>query len=435
MSLWWKQVDHPDFSPGTLDQQWDLVIVGGGFSGLWSAYHALAIDPSLKIAVLEQSRIGTGASGRNGGWASALYPLANEKLARHSSQESIDQLHKQLQGSIDEIGNFAKEHDIECGFHKGGRLSFARNGGQLKRLADERESDETFLSTHDSDARIHMSKNLGANYSPHCAALNPAALIVGLAQHLETRGVSLFENTLAQFDAKNNVSVNGRAIKTSAVVRATEAYQEGTRKQIPVYSLMIATDPLPDKVLKLIGGENRETFADGSHVVNYAQRTSDGRLALGGRGAPYTWGSQRNDKAEVNKRIHAHLRTMAREWFPVLHDYDFPHSWGGAVAITRDWSPYVRWDGKYGELGGYVGDGVTLSYLAAAAMADLLTHTQSVRTSLPFVQRSNPKWEPEPLRWLAINSAIALSSVSDHEENLTQRPSLLMKALAPIIGK
>ena len=137
----------------------------------------------------------------------------------------------------------------------------------------------------------------------------------------------------------------------------------------------------------------------------------------------------------MHRRIHHQLRELARDWFPVLADIPFPYSWGGAVAITRDWSPYVRWNNSYGELGGYAGDGVTLSYLTAATMADLVTGVATSRTQLPYVQWRSPAWEREPLRWIAINSAIALSSAADWEERRTHRSSLLMKALAPIIGK
>jgi len=433
MSLWWSDISRPEFSPGDIDRRWDVVIVGGGFSGLWSAHHLITRDSSLKIAVVEKDQVGAGASGRNGGWASALYPASDETLLTRCSQSQVDQLHTLLKASIDEIGEFIEKSQIDCGFRKGGTLMVARNAGQLRRL--ENEGKGSMLSQKETRARISMSGAVGSSFTPDCAALNPAALVVGLAKSLEARGVAIFENSFADISRKRKVSVNGHSIKAKFIVRAIEAYHEKTRDQIPIYSLMIATEPLPEEVFDVIGIRNRETFAEAAHLVTYAQRTADNRLAIGGRGAPYTWGSQRNERSESHERDHERLRMMAREWFPILKDFEFTHAWGGAVGVTRDWAPYVRTRRGFGEMGGYAGDGVTLSYLAAAAMADLITKEKSVRTSLPFVHWRNPRWEREPLRWLAVNGAIKLSALADKEERITHRPSRIMKLLAPLTGQ
>ncbi|MFZ2228580.1 MAG: FAD-dependent oxidoreductase [Candidatus Nanopelagicaceae bacterium] len=433
MSLWWSDINRPEFSPGDIDRRWDVLIVGGGFSGLWSAHRLITNDPSLKIAIVEKDQVGSGASGRNGGWASALYPVSDETLLTRCSQSQVDQLHKSLKAAIDEMGEFIEKSKIDCGFRKSGTLIVARNGGQLRRL--QIESQSPLLSQEETRSRIGMSGALAASFTPDCAALNPAALVVGLAKTLEARGVAIFENSLAEISKRRKISVNGQAIKAKFVIRAIEAYHERTRDQIPIYSLMIATEPLPEEVFDVIGIRNRETFAEASHLVTYAQRTADNRLAIGGRGAPYTWGSQRNDRSESHEKDHERLRTLAREWFPILKNFEFTHSWGGAVGVTRDWAPYVRTRRGFGEMGGYAGDGVTISYLAAGAMADLITKEKSVRTSLPFVHWRNPRWEREPLRWLAVNGAIKLSALADKEERITHRPSRIMKLLAPLTGQ
>ncbi|MDP1711083.1 MAG: FAD-dependent oxidoreductase [Candidatus Nanopelagicaceae bacterium] len=433
MSLWWSDISRPEFSPGDIDRRWDVLIVGGGFSGLWSAHHLINNDPSLKIAIVEKDQVGSGASGRNGGWASALYPASDETLLIRSSQSQVDQLHTLLKASIDEIGEFIKGNKIECGFQKGGTLIVARNGGQLRRL--QIESQAPLLSQEETRLRIGMSGAVASSFTPDCAVLNPAALVVGLAKSLEARGVAIFENSFAEISKRRKVSVNGQVIKTKFVIRAIEAYHEKTRDQIPIYSLMIATEPLPEEVFEIIGIRNRETFAEAAHLVTYAQRTADNRLAIGGRGAPYTWGSKRNERSELHEKDHERLRRMAREWFPILKDFEFTHAWGGAVGVTRDWAPYVRTRRGFGEMGGYAGDGVTISYLAAGAMADLITKEKSARISLPFVHWRNPRWEREPLRWLAVNGAIRLSGLADKEERITHRPSRIMKLLAPLTGQ
>ena len=435
MSLWWSLVDHPVFTPGDLDQPWDVVIVGGGFSGLWTAHHLIELNPILKIAILEKNLVGTGASGRNGGWASALYPIDDHKILERFPQEAVDDLHSHLRKTIDDIGNFIKRESIDCGFKKSGSLVVARNLGQLERLRGHLEEGYEFLGLEETTSRIAMNGALGSVYTPHCASLNPAALVVGLARSLEKRGVRIFENTIGEISSENSVSAGGTKLESTFVVRAIEAYRERSRDQVPIYSLMVATEPLPSDVLDEIGARNRETFAEGSHLVTYAQRTSDDRLAIGGRGAPYTWGSRRNDASEHHRQGHERIMTMAREWFPLLKGFKFTHSWGGAVGVTRDWAPYVRTNGNYGEMGGYAGDGVAFSYLAASAMADLILGKKSERIQLPFIQWKNPRWEPEPLRWIAINSAIRLSGLADKEEKRTNRPSRIMKVLSSITGQ
>jgi glycine/D-amino acid oxidase-like deaminating enzyme len=435
MSLWWSLADHPVFTPGPLERPWDVVIVGGGFSGLWTAHHLKEWEPTLRIAVLEKSLVGTGASGRNGGWVSALYPIEDHKLRKQSTAESIFSLHFHLRKTIDDIGEFATRERIDCGFAKGGSLTIARNEGQLKRLTSHIEPEYILLGARETASRIHMNGALGSTFTPHCAAINPAALVAGLARSLEKRGVSIFENTEGTISSSNSVSVDGNVLESRFIVRATEAYHEGTRDLVPIYSLMIATEPLPPQVFDEIKISNRETFAEGSHLVTYAQRTGDERLAIGGRGAPYTWGSRRKEASEHHRKDHQRLREMARDWFPVLANFEFTHSWGGAVGVTRDWAPYVRTRENYGEMGGYAGDGVALSYLAAGAMADLILEKKTDRSQLPFVQWKNPQWEPEPLRWLAINGAIKLSGLADKEERRTKQSSGIMKILSSITGQ
>jgi glycine/D-amino acid oxidase-like deaminating enzyme len=407
------------------------VIIGGGFSGLWTAHHLIERDANLKIAILEKDQIGSGASGRNGGWVSALYPVSDTQLAKNFSAKQIHELHTQLEKAIDEIGKFIKTEKIECGFHKGGTITVARNGGQLERISH----DQQVLTQTETVAKISMDSARGSTFTPHCAAINPAALVIGLAKSLENRGVAIFEKSPATLTRENQVFVLGHELQSLFVVRAIEAYLEQTRVQIPIYSLVVATEPLSNSIISAIGLSNRETFSEASHLVTYAQLTQENRLVIGGRGAPYSWGSRRKDSLENREKDHDRLRVMAREWFPVLQKSSFTHTWGGAVGITRDWSPYVRVSERFGEMGGYVGDGVTLSYLAAAAMADCIVKKDSERTRLPFVQWKGRRWEREPWRWVAVNSAIRLTFLADREERLTNRPSLIMKSLAPLLGR
>lgn len=432
-SVWWSSTTHPTFTPGELYRQWDVVIVGGGYSGMWTAHHLLNSLPDLSIAILEAHQVGSGASGRNGGWASALYPIEDSALAKHASAQRIADLHSELEKSIDEIGQFAAQSQEDIAFIKSGSLTVARSNAQFKRIKKGLLPRESILDKDQTLMKIKMSDTVGASFNPDCATINPTQLVVALAKSLAQRGVHIFENTFADLSSDGVVKVAGKAIESKFVVRAIEAYHEKNREQIPIYSLMIATEPLPDEFWNKYGLDNRSTFHENRHLVTYAQRTADNRIAMGGRGAPYKWGSARSDKSERHEKIHEQLRETAIQWFPELKNYSFTHAWGGAVTVKRDWAPYLQWDGRFGAFGGYVGDGVTLSYLAANSMADLIIGKNTVRASLPYVGWNSAKWEPEPLRWLGVNLGIKLSELADIEEKFTRQPSLLGKLIEKLL--
>ena len=432
-SLWWSSATHPTFTPGELDRQWDVVIVGGGYSGMWTAHHLLNSSPDLTIAILEAHQVGSGASGRNGGWASALYPIEDSELAKHASAQNIANLHTELEKSIDEIGQFAAQSQEDIAYIKSGSLTVARSNAQFERIKKGLLPRESILDKDQTLMKIKMSDTVGASFNPDCATINPTQLVVALAKSLAQRGVHIFENTFAEITSGGVVKVAGKTIESKFAVRAIEAYHEKNREQIPIYSLMIATEPLPDEFWNKYGLENRPTFHENRHLVTYAQRTSDNRIAMGGRGAPYKWGSARSNKSEQHAKIHKQLRETAIQWFPELKNYSFTHAWGGAVTVKRDWAPYLQWDGHFGAFGGYVGDGVTLSYLAANSMADLILGKNTVRATLPYVGWKSAKWEPEPFRWLGVNLGIKLSELADIEEKITRRPSLLGKLIEKLL--
>ena len=179
----------------------------------------------------------------------------------------------------------------------------------------------------------------------------------------------------------------------------------------------------------------RETFSEALHLVNYGQRTIDNRLAVGGRGARYLFGSRLRTKHELDSRVHNEIIELVRDWFPILKKTRFTHRWGGAVSIPRDWHPYISWDKgcRIGRAGGYSGDGVSLSHLSGKTLAHLILQRDHPITSLPHVNWRNPIWEPEPLRYLAVNTLVELNGIADREERLTGRPSYLEKIIAPTI--
>jgi glycine/D-amino acid oxidase-like deaminating enzyme len=403
------------------DRAADVAIVGGGFTGLWTAYYLAAIDPGLRIVVLEASTCGFGASGRNGGWCSGLFPVPVARLARRYGRDRAVAQYRALAATVDEVGRVAAAEGIDCGYAKGGTLALARTPAQLRRARAEAGScaafglDMALLSAAEATARCGASGVLGATYSPDCAAVQPAALVRGLAAAVERRGVAVHEQTRAVRLAPGRVVTDRGTVTAGVVVRALEGYTAGLaghrRVLAPVYSLMIATEPLPAAVWDRIGLARRETFTDHRHLIIYGQRTTDDRLAFGGRGAPYHFGSRIRPSYDRVPAVFDALRRDLHDLFGI--DPPIAYRWGGPLGIPRDWMPSVGLDGGLARAGGYVGDGVAATNLAGRTLADLITGRESALTRLPWVGHRSRRWEPEPVRWLGINAARHATHVRD----------------------
>jgi glycine/D-amino acid oxidase-like deaminating enzyme len=447
-----------DTVPGTLaagdplpgDVEADVAIVGAGFTGLWTAYYLAQRDPGLRIVVCEREIAGFGASGRNGGWCSALFPASLGKLARLASRDSAIAMQRAMHETVDEVGRVAAAEGIDCHWAKGGTVMLARSPAQLERAKAEvdearefgfGEADLRILDAASAGAMTGATEVIGGTFTPHCAAIHPARLVRGLAEAVRRAGVLLYERTPVLEIAPGRVVTQHGTVRARYVVRATEGYTPGLagfhRAVAPVYSLMIATEPLPPAVWDEIGLAGRPTFGDLRHLIIYGQRTADGRLAFGGRGAPYHLGSSVRPSYDQVPAVFAALRRTLAELFPVLGDVRVTHHWGGPIGIARDWCASVGLDPAtgLGWAGGYVGDGVGTTNLAGRTLADLITGAQSDLTRLPWVGHKSPDWEPEPLRWLGLNSGLQVMGLADREEARTGRPSKLASFMGRFLGE
>jgi glycine/D-amino acid oxidase-like deaminating enzyme len=433
--------------PGDLDV--DVAVVGAGFTGLWTAYYLAQADPSLRIVVLESEVAGFGASGRNGGWCSALFPAPVQWLARRYGEERAVAQHRAMQATVDEVGRVAVAEGIDSGFTKGGTVVVARTPVQLDRaaaeVADARrwgfgEDDLVLLDASEAQGRLAATDVLGATYTPHCAAIHPARLVRGLAGAVERLGVTVHEQTPVTRIAPGVVSTPHGRVRADIVVRATEGFTAalpGLRRAIaPVYSLMIATEPLPEEVWDRIGLRDRETFADHRHLIIYGQRTADGRLAFGGRGAPYHLGSRVRPEHDREPDVFAELHRVLVELLPAVDGAAVTHTWGGPLGIARDWCASVGLDRATGLAwaGGYVGDGVSTTNLAGRTLTDLVLRRDSDLVHLPWVNHRSRQWEPEPLRWLGVQASLAAMTRADAEELRTGRPSRRAALLDRLLG-
>ena len=202
---------------------------------------------------------------------------------------------------------------------------------------------------------------------------------------------------------------------------------------------MVATEPLPDHAWGQIGLGDSEVFADDRTLIVYGQRTTDGRIAFGARGAPYGYGSRTDRRIETSQSVHDEIVDVLTGLLPVLHGVEITHRWGGVLGAPRDLQPSVVLDRKRGLAwaGGYVGEGVAASNLAGRTLAELITSPgeESELTTLPWVGHRARSWEPEPLRWLGIKGASWIAERADRVEDRTDRPSLLMGAVDRITGR
>jgi glycine/D-amino acid oxidase-like deaminating enzyme len=448
----WHETSGADWSPRSSlpgDIEVDVAVVGAGFTGLWTAYYLAEAAPQLRIAVLDAEVAGFGASGRNGGWCSALFPASIASLAALGGRDAAIAQHQAMRATVDEVARAAAAEGIDAQLAKGGTITLARTRAQWSRaqreVAEARawDRDQGDVRLLDRDAALgilNAAGTLGATYTPDCAALHPARLVRGLAEAVERRGVRIYERTRATSVEPRVVRTAHGSVRAGHVVRATEGYTPTLpghhRRVVPVYSLVIATEPLPPEVWAEIGLGRRETFSDHRHLIIYGQRTADDRLVLGGRGAPYHFGSRVRPSYDLDERVFGSLYATLLDLFPVLRGTSVTHAWGGPLGIPRDWCASVGLDRATGLAwaGGYVGDGVSTTNLAGRTLRDLILGEDTELTRLPWVGHRSPAWEPEPLRWLGINTGLRAMSLADAEEGLTGRPSLVARAVAPLLG-
>jgi glycine/D-amino acid oxidase-like deaminating enzyme len=453
VSFWWQA--RGGFAPGRPSlpgpAEADVCIVGGGFTGLWTAWYLKRADPGLRVMILEAAFAGFGASGRNGGWVTAAFPGSRERYARGPrGREGVLDMQRQLQQTVDEVASVCRAEGIDADLVKGGSLSVAVTAAQLARLhaslRAERawelgEDDVRYLDRDELAGRILIANALGALYTPHCARVQPARLVTGLAGAAERRGVEIYEATpVTRIEPHRAHTVFGD-VTARFVLRATEGYTArlpGHRRDLlPMNSSMIVTEPVGDDVWREIGWAGCETLGDEAHVYIYAQRTADGRVALGGRGVPYRFASGTDHLGATRAETIESLTRALRALFPPLRRTAIAHGWCGVLGVPRDWCAGVSLDRAtgLGWAGGYTGHGVAAANLAGRTLADLVLGQDSARTALPWVGHRARRWEPEPARWLGVRALYACYRLADRIEAAgSPRTSRLARAADAIAG-
>jgi glycine/D-amino acid oxidase-like deaminating enzyme len=413
-----------------------VAIVRGGLTGLWTAYYLSMAAPLLRIIVVERDIAGFGASGRNGGWVSAGIAGSASRYARHHGREGVVRATRATNEAVDEIGRVIAVENIACHFTKQGTLTVATSEPQRARLlsahsAAERlgtgNADDELLDGTGVDTHVRVAGIRAGVFSPHGAGADPARLVRGLADACERRGVRIVEQTAAIDIHQGHVHTPHGTVHADTIIRATESYsvelKGRAREYLPLTSLMIATEPLPDDVWEQIGWSPGLTVKDKRHLFFYAQRTADGRIAIGGRGAPYALRRAMDPSREQNDAVRRRLEHVVRTHFPAAAGAAITHHWGGTLAVPRDWSMGIRFDPtlRIGEAGGYSGHGVVAANISGRTMADLVLGNDTDLTSLPWVDHQSRWWEPEPLRWFASQGIVRVLGSADRFEDRTGR--------------
>ncbi|MBE3009746.1 FAD-dependent oxidoreductase [Microbispora sp. NEAU-D428] len=434
VSFWYREIGLPSRRrPLDRSLDVDVCIVGGGYTGLWTAYYLKKGDPALRIAVLERSFAGYGASGRNGGWITAALAGSRRRFAATHGRQAVLDLQRAMNGSVDEIVAVAAAEGIEADIVKNGMLRVAHAPAQLPRLrqqvvtAQAWDDDVVLLDAEETVARIGVAGALGASYTPHCARVQPAKLVQGLARAVEGLGVEIYESTPVTGIAPHTAETPYGTVKARFVIRATEGFTAGLpgerRTWLPMNSSLIVTEPLGERFWARIGWTGRELLGDVSHAYIYAQRTADDRIAIGGRGWPYRFGSRTDNDGRTRAATVRQLRDALVRLFPSTADAEIAHAWSGVLGVPRDWCSTVGLDRRtgLGWAGGYVGHGVATANLAGRTLRDLVLGADTTLTRLPWVGRKVRKWEPEPLRWLGVQGMYMAYREADRQEVVAGR--------------
>ncbi|MGB1238710.1 MAG: NAD(P)/FAD-dependent oxidoreductase [Pseudomonadales bacterium] len=434
-SFWFDQLCETATARPALteDIDVDVAIIGAGYTGLWTAYYLKKYRPELSVAVLERNVAGFGASGRNGGWLIGGMAGELKQLARLQGEQR-KQAKQLLTSIVDEVASVCTELQIDCDLHRGGSIAVAaRYPYQKALLRDEFESyrragfddsDFQWLEGAALEAQVNMHRGTAGLFTPHCAAINPAKLVCGLAAGVARSGVTIYENSAVRAVDNGLLTTAQGSVRASVVVPATEGFGERLlnlqRYLLPIQSLLIATQPLTTAQWDQIGLAGRPTFCDSGRLTTYGQRTLDGRIVFGARGG-YQFGGRAKSTFSLHEQAFRLRESLLRGLFPIARELEITHGWGGTLGMARGFTPFALFDQRSGLgcAGGYGGEGVGASNLFARTLVDLILGRDSELVQMPWAYDASLgevlcKWEPEPLRWLTYQAILKTFSWEDN---------------------
>ena len=383
----WLDGEYIPNKPLDTDIEADIAIIGGGFTGLSSAYFLKKEDPGLNIVLLEKEVIGFGASGRNGGFSMTLMAENAMELVKFAgSMKAAKKAHLYMRDAVDHVDNMVNKYNLKCDYEKNGLMVMALNPYHVKKMKEyvktyrELGSDCEYLERDEVKKRFNTDAFYGAYYDKHCAILNPAKLCREMKRVVQDMGVRIFESTpVNSWDENEMVKVHtpGGIVSAKTLVLATNAYstkidKNYARKGLPVFTYIALTEALTDKQYDSIGWKGREGIETSLSFINYFRMTADNRIAMGGGEALYFY----KDNLDHDKDEHA-FKIVERDllhFFPQLKGIKFTHKWGGPVFMNPDWIPSF---GKYGKHKNilysmaYSGHGVSTANYSGKLISDM----------------------------------------------------------------
>ena len=412
----------------------DVAIIGGGFTGLSTAYNLLKDDPGMKVAVLEAEGIGFGASGRNGGFSMTLFGLEPAVTKSLFGQQRTVEAHRYMERAVDYVDALVKEHKIQSDYEFPGFLRAATTPGYVKRIQHDLEiltsmgvTGIEWIEAGKIRAEVDSPLFLGGWWEPRCGLLNPAKQARELKRIAQKAGADIYEETpVLEIERAPRSTLHasrfilhtpGGTVAAEKVVFATNAYSHlipGLRsKQVPAFTHMVVTEPLAEKQLKTIGWKNRQGIEDARNLVHYFRLTADNRIAMGGSDVSISYG--RDMERDLNPRTFADLERDVVRLFPALKGIRFTHRWGGPVSVPIDMAPAIGFLGDPRAIYslGCVGHGVSMTHLNGRTIADLLQERKTDLTDVWFVNRKMIPWPPEPLRLIASQAIRGYMRIED----------------------
>jgi glycine/D-amino acid oxidase-like deaminating enzyme len=447
VSFWYAQTGLPKSRPSLPgDTRADVAIVGAGYTGLWTAYYLKKAQPDLAIVILESRFAGYGASGRNGGWLTNSITGGRGQYVKSHGRSMAARFQLLMNETVDEVIATAAKEGIDAEVRKGGELKVARNAAQLQRAKAAAEAEAQwpeggtrFLSQAETRARVDIANAVGGLHHPHCSRIHPAKLVRGLAEVVDNMGIQIYEDTHVTEISPGQVRTDKGNVSATYILRATEGFTANLkgmhREWLPMNSSMIVTEPLSDEVWAELGWNQYDTVGDMAHAYVYSQRTADNRIALGGRGVPYLFGSRTDTDGKTQLETIRALTGMLHDMFPATRHAHVEHAWAGVLGVPRDWKASVALNMKtgIGWAGGYVGTGVSATNLAGRTLRDLILDPGSELTTMPWVNRRVRKWELEPVRWLAVDSLYRAYYSADRAENAGRTTTSPIAKVADIL--
>jgi glycine/D-amino acid oxidase-like deaminating enzyme len=414
VSFWWTTAPYEPDPPLDGETETDVVILGGGYTGLSTAYHLKMLDPSLDVLLLEQEAIGHGASGRNGGFGMTLFGLTLSLTRLRFGGERTRQAHRYMERAVDHLWDLIQRNGLECDAERPGFLRLATIPAYARRIQHEIRVAESlglegiqWLSADEVRRRVDSPRFLGAWWEPRCVLLNPAKLAWEMKRLVKEAGVRIAEQTpvteIARFGDRYQIRTPRGAASARKIAFATNAFSirfpQLHAKQAPIYTYIVLTEPL-DERLETLGWRGREGLEDARNLIHYFRLTADNRLLMGGGDVRLVYDGRLD--GDRHEPTFGHLERFIPELFPSLAGVNVTHRWGGPVSVTLEMAPdlgYLGPDHSAVYSLGCTGHGVSMTQYNGWTLAELLLERTSERTEAFFVNRRAIPWPPEPLRF------------------------------------